>query len=125
MVNFGAMETVPPQFRDRRLHVHNSQVTLLRTTPDENRRCARWMADKLNRSTALLQLLIPERGVSMLDAPGQPFFDPKADEALFGELESAIEQTPARKVRRLPHHINDREFAAALVEAFRAAVANR
>ncbi len=125
MVNFGAIDTVPPQFRDRRLHVHNSQVTLMRTTPDENRRCARWIAKKLNRSTAPLQLLIPERGVSMLDAPGQPFFDPDVDEALFSELEVAIQQTPTRQVRRLPYHINDREFAAALVEAFRAAVAMR
>ena len=94
MVNFGAIDTVSTQFRDRRLHVHNSQVTLMRTTADENRRCGRWIAEKLNRSTAPLQLLIPEHGVSMLDAPGQPFFDPDADEALFGELEVAIQQTP-------------------------------
>jgi uncharacterized protein (UPF0261 family) len=125
MVNFGAMETVPAQFRDRRLHIHNSQVTLMRTTKDENRRSAQWIAEKLNRSTAPLQLLIPERGVSMLDAPGQPFFDPEADAALFGELEAAIRHTPERQVRRLPYHINDREFAVALVEAFRAAVAIR
>jgi uncharacterized protein (UPF0261 family) len=122
MVNFGAMETVPPRFRDRRLHVHNSQVTLMRTTPDENRHCAQWIAEKLNRSTAPLQLLIPERGVSMLDAPGQPFYDPEADAALFGELAAAIQQTPERQVRRLPYHINEQEFAQALVEAYRRAV---
>ena len=29
MVNFGAKETVPPQFADRTLHVHNSEVTLM------------------------------------------------------------------------------------------------
>ena len=52
MVNFGAIETVPERFRDRLLHVHNAQVTLMRTTPDENRRCARWIAAKLNRATS-------------------------------------------------------------------------
>jgi uncharacterized protein (UPF0261 family) len=118
MVNFGARDTVPPQFRDRRLHVHNAQVTLMRTTPDENRRFARWIAAKLNRSTAPLIVLIPEGGVSAIDAPGQPFHDPEADRALFEELEAAIEQTPARHVHRLPHHINDPAFARALVDAF-------
>jgi uncharacterized protein (UPF0261 family) len=119
MVNFGPRDTVPPQFRDRKLHVHNAQVTLMRTTPDENRRFARWIAGKLNRSTAPLVVLIPEGGVSALDAPGQPFHDPEADRALFEELEAAIEKTPERQVRRLPFHINDPAFARALVAAYK------
>jgi uncharacterized protein (UPF0261 family) len=118
MVNFGAKDTVPPQFRGRKLHVHNAQVTLMRTTPEENRQFARWMAGKLNRSTTPLVLLIPEKGVSQIDAPGQPFHDPAADEALFTELESQLRQTPQRQIRRLPHHINDPPFAAALVGAY-------
>jgi uncharacterized protein (UPF0261 family) len=118
MVNFGAMPTVPEAFRNRRLHVHNSQVTLMRTTPEENRRIARWIASKLNRSEAPLCLLIPEKGVSAIDAPGQPFHDPEADEALFEELEKTVGQTATRRVVRLPHHINDPEFARALVETF-------
>ncbi|MGC8641642.1 MAG: Tm-1-like ATP-binding domain-containing protein, partial [Isosphaeraceae bacterium] len=124
MVNFGAMATVPETFRGRRLHVHNSQVTLMRTTPEENRACARWLAAKLNRSTAPLVFLIPEKGVSAIDAPGQPFFDPEADEAFFQELEQAIDQTARRQVRRLPYHINDVEFATALVEVFGGLVAS-
>ncbi len=118
MVNFGAKETVPPKFADRKFYVHNAQVTLMRTTPDENRQIARWIAAKLNRSTAPLTLLIPELGVSVLDAPGQPFHDPVADAALFEELERSIEQTEQRQIRRLPLHINNPKFPAALVEAF-------
>ena len=118
MVNFGAMDSVPHQFRSRKLHVHNSNVTLMRTTPDENRRFAQWIADKINRSTAPVTILIPEKGVSMIDAPGQPFHDPDADSALFDELERSVKQTPTRVIRQLPVHINDPAFAAALVEAF-------
>lgn len=118
MVNFGARETVPPQFAGRKLHVHNAQVTLMRTTPEENRQFARWIADKLNRSTASLTLLIPELGISTIDAVGQPFHDPIADAALFDELERSIQMTEQRKVKRLPLHINDPAFAAALVEEF-------
>ena len=118
MVNFGSLETVPEEFRGRRLHVHNAQVTLMRTSVDENRRFARWIAAKLNRSTAPVTVLIPEGGVSALDAPGQPFHDPAADAALFEELERHVVRTPDRVVRRLPQHINDRRFAEILVQAF-------
>lgn len=118
MVNFGARDTVPESFRSRTLHVHNANVTLMRTTPDENRRAARWIADKLNRSTAPLTVLIPEGGVSALDAPGMPFHDPQADAALFDELERCLEVDSVRQFRRLPHHINDPAFARALVDAY-------
>jgi uncharacterized protein (UPF0261 family) len=118
MVNFGARDTMPEAFRKRNLHVHNAQVTLMRTTPAENREFARWMAPKINRSVAALTLLIPEKGVSLLDAPGQPFHDPEANEALFRELEKLIEQTAERRIVRLPYHINDSEFARAAVQEF-------
>ncbi len=118
MVNFGAIETVPAAFRQRRLYVHNAQVTLMRTTPEENRRFARWIAAKLNRAEAPFTLLIPEGGVSALDALGQPFFDPGADAALFDELEASIEPLPGRSIRRLPWNINDLAFAQALVAAY-------
>jgi uncharacterized protein (UPF0261 family) len=118
MVNFGGLDTIPERFRSRKLHVHNANITLMRTTPDENRAAARWIAAKLNRSEAPLILLIPEAGVSALDAPGQPFHDPEADAALFDELERSIAASPTRQIRRLPHHINDPQFAAALVAAY-------
>jgi uncharacterized protein (UPF0261 family) len=118
MVNFGGIDTVPERFRDRNLHVHNAQVTLMRTTADENRLFARWIADKLNRSSFPLAVMIPLRGISMLDAEGQPFCDPQADAALFEELESRIEQSEQRRIVRLPYHINDSEFSHALVEEF-------
>ena len=118
MVNFGAKETVPAKFQGRTLHAHNAQVTLMRTTAEENRQFARWIANKLNRSTSLLTLLIPERGLSTIDAPGQPFHDPDADAALFEELERSVEQTEQRRIKRLPLHINDPVFAAALVAEF-------
>jgi uncharacterized protein (UPF0261 family) len=119
MVNFGAIDTVPAEFHDRQLHVHNAFVTLMRTTAEENRRCARWIAAKLNQSSSPIRILIPEKGVSALDAPGQPFHDPEADRALFEELESAVLTGPDRLIRRLPLHINDPEFAKALIEEFR------
>lgn len=122
MVNFGAMETVPLRFANasaaRKLHVHNPQVTLMRTTAEECRGIARWIAAKLNRSQTPLTILIPELGLSALDAPGMPFHDPQADAALFDELERCVQQTPERRIARLPLHVNDPEFAWALVAAW-------
>src|SRR5262249_29262210 len=98
MVNFGAVDTVPEKVSNRKLHVHNSAVTLMRTTPEENVACARWIAGKLNaHPEAGFTLLIPEGGVSAIDAPGQPFHDPEADAALFTELEKAIVTGPTRR----------------------------
>jgi uncharacterized protein (UPF0261 family) len=118
MVNFGALETVPPQFADRNLYVHNPQVTLMRTTANENVQIATFIADKLNACDGPVRFLLPEGGVSMIDAPGQPFHDPEADEALMSTLEDKVDQTADRVLLRVPHNINDEQFAAAVLASF-------
>jgi len=120
MVNFGAPDTVPAHYRNRNLYPHNPQVTLMRTTPEENRRMGRWIGEKLNQMEGPVRFLIPEGGVSALDAPGQAFWDPEADAALFSTITETVRTTANRQVIRLPHHINDPAFAAALAQQFRA-----
>jgi len=119
MVNFWAMETVPERFRGRKLYKHNPNVTLMRTTPEECREIGTWIAQKLNACEGPVRFLIPEKGVSALDAPGQAFHDPDADAALFGALENTLKPTTSRRLTRLPLHINDPAFSAALVKNFR------
>lgn len=125
MVNFGARETISNRFADRQFLVHNPQVTLMRTTVEENRRMAHWIAAKVNRSTTPLEILIPERGISMLDAEGEAFYDPSADHCLFETLEQEVQQTDTRRIIRYPYHINDAAFAEALVAAFERVSGNR
>ena len=119
MVNFGPPETVPPQHRGRLFCHHNPQVTLMRTTPAENARIGEWIAARLNLCPGPVHLLLPEGGVSMLDAPGEVFWDPGADAALFAALENHLHPKPNRRITKLPHHINHPAFAAAAVTAFR------
>ena len=119
MVNFGARDTVPPRYGDRLLYVHNAQVTLMRTTADENQKVGAWIAERLNRCEGAVRLLLPLGGVSALDAPGQSFWDPDADAALFAALRSGLRATGQRRLVELPHHINDRAFADALAAQFR------
>ncbi|MFQ3788567.1 Tm-1-like ATP-binding domain-containing protein [Halomonas sp. A29] len=118
MVNFAGPETLPEPYRQRRLYEHNPQITLMRTTVDENARMGRWIGEKLNRCRGPVRFLLPEGGVSALDAPGQPFHDPEADAALFAALEATVRQTPERRLIRCPWHINDPAFAAAAVAEF-------
>jgi uncharacterized protein (UPF0261 family) len=118
MVNFGAPETIPQQYRGRKLYPHNPQITLMRTTVEENIRQARWIAERLNQCEGEVRFLLPMGGVSALDAPGQAFWDPAAAAALFDTIESELRQTDRRKLMRLPYHINDPQFAQAAVEEF-------
>jgi uncharacterized protein (UPF0261 family)/ABC-type branched-subunit amino acid transport system ATPase component len=120
MVNFAAPETVPEKYKDRTFYNHNPQVTLMRTTPEECAKMGRWIGERLNQMEGQVRFFLPEGGVSALDAPGQAFHDPKARAALYDALDSTLRQTSNRQLIRLPHHINDPAFAAAVVGAFRA-----
>jgi uncharacterized protein (UPF0261 family) len=119
MVNFWAIDTVPTKNAARILYKHNPNVTLMRTTPAECDEIGRWIGAKLNQCEGPVRLLIPEKGVSALDIEGGAFFDPEADAALFAALEATVKTTSDRRIIRLPHHINDPEFADALVAAYR------
>lgn len=125
MVNFGPRESVPERYRGRTLHEHNPQVTLMRTTAEENDRMGRWIGARLNLMDGPVRFLLPEGGLSQLDAPGQAFHDPRADAALFRALEETVHQTGTRQLLRLPHHVNDPAFADALVAAFEAVAGAR
>ncbi len=119
MVNFGAQETVPSRFGGRQFHVHNPQVTLMRTTPKENDQFAAWIAGRLNQMRGPVRFLIPEGGVSALDAPGQPFYDPDALSALRNRLKADVLQTQDRRLISVPHNLNTTEFAQAALAAFK------
>ncbi|MGX4769684.1 Tm-1-like ATP-binding domain-containing protein [Bradyrhizobium guangdongense] len=119
MVNFGAPDTIPERYRGRKFHVHNPQVTLMRTTAEENERIGRWIGERLNQMDGPVRFFLPEGGVSALDARGRPFWDLEADAALFRALERTVRQTGNRQLIRLKQNINDPEFASTIVSAFR------
>jgi uncharacterized protein (UPF0261 family) len=119
MVNFNAPETVPEKYRGRLFYEHNPQITLMRTTVDENISMARFIGEKLNKMNGVVRFFLPEGGVSALDAPGKPFWDPAADKALFTTLEQTVRQTANRQLVRVPMNINDPAFAALVVKTFR------
>jgi len=114
MVNFGPRDTVPAEFRDRRLYEHNASVTLLRTSVEECRELGRILAGKLNAATGPTSVFIPRGGVSMIDVPGGAFHDPAADAALFDALLADLD--PRIEVVDLSVDINDPSFGPAMAD---------
>ena len=114
MVNFGPMETVPERFRERRLYVHNTTITLMRTTPEECAELGRRIARKLNAAQGPVSLFIPLRGISLIAVEGQVFYDPDADKALLAALRADLDHSV--DVRELNTDINDPAFAEAMAD---------
>jgi uncharacterized protein (UPF0261 family) len=123
MVNFGAIETVPEAFKGRTLYKHNPTVTLMRTAPDECAQMGKVIAEKLNAATGPTALFVPLKGVSMIDADGQPFASPDADAALFEALRKHIDRSKVELVE-LDLHINNPAFADAMTDRLLAMLKN-
>jgi uncharacterized protein (UPF0261 family) len=112
MVNFGPRESVPPPFADRNLYVHNPTVTLMRTTAAECAELGRIIGRKLSAATGPTALFVPLGGVSMIDVPGQPFYDPEADDALVVGLKETLGD--GVELHERPEDVNDPAFATAM-----------
>jgi uncharacterized protein (UPF0261 family) len=115
MVNFGEQASVPKQFAGRTFYIHNPQVTLMRTTPEECAALGRMVAEKVNASRGPVSVLIPRRGISVISAAGGAFHDARADATLFEAIEANLR--PGIPCQSLDCDINDPAFARACVEA--------
>ena len=115
MVNFGPLDSVPEKYRKRRLYVHNPNVTLMRTTPEECAELGRITAEKLNRARSSVVFLMPLRGVSAIDAGGLPFWWPQADRCYLDALKANLNARV--QLVEVDAHINDEAFARAAANA--------
>ena len=109
MANFGGIETVPDKYLQRNLYEWNPNVTLLRTNVEENMRMGKMIAAAANASTAPVKILLPLKGVSMLDSPGGRFWDPEADQACYQAIKDNLK--PGIPVIEGDKNINDPAFA--------------
>jgi uncharacterized protein (UPF0261 family) len=114
MANFGGIETVPEKYRSRNLYRWNPNVTLLRTNAAENAQMGKMLAAAANAATAPVAILLPLRGVSMLDSPGGQFWDPAADGACYAAIRQNL--NAGIPVIEMDHNINDPEFSGKVAE---------
>jgi uncharacterized protein (UPF0261 family) len=109
MCNFWARDIVPGKYRGRNLYEWNPNVTLLRTNAEENVRIGVMLAETANLCQGPAVVLIPLRGVSVLDSVGNPFWDPEADAACFDAIRRALK--PGIPLIEVDANINDADFA--------------
>jgi len=115
MANFGERATVPARYEGRNFYIHNPQVTLMRTTPEECARLGKILAEKVNAYTAPITVLLPTKAISIISAEGQAFYDPEADAALFSAIKENISDSV--ELIEVDAKINDPEFSKACAEA--------
>ncbi len=113
MCNWGPIDSIPAKFKDRNLYKHNPQVTLMRTTPEENAELGKIIAAKLNAATGPTALYLPLKGVSMIDVEGAPFWSPEADKALFDAIRANVDRSKVELVE-LDLDVNDPAFSDAM-----------
>jgi uncharacterized protein (UPF0261 family) len=115
MCNFWAPETIPSQYRDRKFYHWNPNVTLMRTTPEENAQLGAIFAEKLNAARGPAAVYIPWGGWSEIDLPDKPFYWPEAMQAFVTALKAKLR--PDIPVVEMQQDINDPAFATATVDA--------
>lgn len=114
MANFQGIDTVPEKYRGRQLYEWNPDVTLLRTDGEENAKMGEMIAHAANESGGPVAVIIPLKGVSMLDSPGGDFWNPEADQACFDAIKQNLK--PDIPVVEMDHNINDPEFSGKVAE---------
>ena len=113
MVNFAQWDTVPERYQSRERYRWAPDVTLMRTNEDENRQLGQILAQKLNRSSAAVAVLLPRKGLSQIDAEGGVFYGPETNAVLFEAIKKHAQENVA--VIEVDAHINDEAFSRALV----------
>lgn len=123
MCNFWAPDSVPSKYKDRLLYRWNLNVTLMRTTVEENACMGKIFAEKLNAAKGPVAVFIPMGGFSELDYPGQPFWWPEADEAFVDALKKYLR--PDIPVEISDKDVNHPEFSSRVAEKLIEFLANK
>lgn len=109
MCNFWGIDTVPEKYKSRNLYQWNPNVTLMRTSVDENVTMGKMIAAAANATKGPVAVLVPLKGVSQLDSPGGLYWDPAADGACFKAIKDNLKK--GIPYIEMDANINDPEFA--------------
>jgi uncharacterized protein (UPF0261 family) len=114
MCNFWARDTVPEKYKERIFYEWNPNVTLMRTTPEENQQMGEIFAEKLNATSGPVAVLIPLKGFSQIDLKGEIFYWPEANQAFITALKKNLRSDIP--VTEMDFDINAPEFSGKVAE---------
>ncbi len=109
MVNFGHLNTVPEKYQDRLIFSWAPDVTLMRTDTEENRKLGQEIAEKLNKASGPVKVLLPMQGISKVSSSAGVFYAPDTDQVLFETIKQQAK--PNIEVIEVQANINHPQFA--------------
>ena len=109
MINLGSEDTLTEEQKQRVLYHHSPSSVKMRADKRDMRRAADLFAGRLADNSGNVAVLIAEKGFSSVNAAGQVFYDPEADQAFIEELKDKSDKTIL--IKTLDYHHNDQEFA--------------
>jgi uncharacterized protein (UPF0261 family) len=110
----GPVQEAEKRFPGRVYHIHNAAITAVRTERKELEAVAQALAQRCNTARGPFSILVPLGGFSVFDHQGDPFHDPEGPEVFGKALKKYLQ--PGVSMHLLPYHINDPEFAEAILE---------
>ena len=109
MINLGSEDTLTEEQKQRVLYHHSPSSVKMRADKRDMRRAADLFAGRLADNSGNVAVLIAEKGFSSVNAAGQVFYDPEADQAFIEELKDKSDKTIL--IKTLDYHHYDQEFA--------------
>ena len=104
-----------PDYHERRKYDLDKFRTWIRLSPEELRQVARAFREKLNKAKGPVTVLIPQKGWSSVDSPGNATYDPEEDQVFEEELRNGLNGNI--EIVRVDANMEDPAFAEAVVEA--------
>ncbi len=104
-----------PDFNSRRKYDLDKFRTWIRLAPDELAQVADAFAQKLNAATGPVIVIVPLKGWSGVDIPGNPTYDPKEDAVFIDRLKKKL--SPGIEVREIDANMEEDKVAEAVIAA--------
>jgi uncharacterized protein (UPF0261 family) len=116
----GPLEEAKQKYPGKKYHVHNAQLTAVRTGPEEMEEVAKYFGSAFLSIRRPTEFFIPLKGFSNHDSEHGHLHDPSMP-PIFEKLlrKHCPADTP---ITALPYHINDPEFAAAITASLKKAL---
>ena len=112
VLEFNSVETMPSQFRDRKVFWYDFRSGI-RTNRSELLALSKTISDKLNLAKGPTSFVIPLKGWSEADQPKGPLYEPETNQIFITEMKLRLDSRV--RVIEVDAHINDEKFAGAVV----------
>jgi uncharacterized protein (UPF0261 family) len=105
------LSDLPEKFRaGRTLNFHNPTMTTMRTNVEECVAIGDFLVRKLQKAQSPVKILIPKGGLSSIDRPGEIFYLPEANAALFATLAAGLKGISWVEIIEDKRHLYDAGF---------------